>query len=201
MLPTLRADEWHVLVDEAQREVRTVFIGGFWGQMVSAAVWLASAALAVWSTPRAAIIAVVAGGFFIFPLTQLALWISGNRASLRRENPLGALGMQVAFIVPISMLLLAPVTAYRLNWFYPALMILVGAHYLPFVFLYGMRMFMFLATVLVGGGVLTALYVPHSFSIGGWIGGAALLIFAWIGRGLVRTEESGKRRSGRATNA
>ncbi len=188
-----------MLVEEAQREVRTVFIGGFWGQMVSAAVWLGSAALGLWGTPRAAIIAMVVGGFFIFPLTQLALRISGNRASLRRENPLGGLAMQIAFIVPVSMLLLAPVTAYRLNWFYPALMILVGAHYLPFVFLYGMRMFMFLATALIGGGVLTALYLPDSFSIGGWIGGAALLIFAWIGRGILRAEESGP--SGRATTA
>lgn len=190
-----------MLVDEAQREMRTVFIGGFWGQMVSAAVWLASAALAVWSTPRAAIIAVVAGGFFIFPLTQLALHLSGNTASLRRENPLGGLAMQIAFTVPISMLLLAPVTAYRLNWFYPALMILVGAHYLPFVFLYGMRMFMLLAASLAGGGVLIALYSSQSFSVGGWIGGAALLIFAWIGRGIVRAESSSTAAPGRATTA
>ncbi len=190
-----------MLVDEAQREMRTVFIGGFWGQMVSAAVWLSSAALAIWSTPRAAIIAVVAGGFFIFPLTQLALRISGNTASLRRENPLGGLAMQIAFTVPISMLLLAPVTMYRLNWFYPALMILVGAHYLPFVFLYGMRMFMLLAASLVGGGILTALYVPHSFSLGGWIGGTALLIFAWIGRGIVCAEATRMRPQGRATTA
>lgn len=179
-----------MLVDEAQREMRTVFLGGFWGQMASAAVWLVSAALAAWSTPRAAILAVVAGGFFIFPLTQLALRLSGNTASLRRENPLGALAMQIAFTVPISMLLLAPVTAYRLNWFFPALMILVGAHYLPFVFLYGMRMFLLLAAFLVAAGLLTALYIPFSFSIGAWIGGTALLIFAWVGRAIVRAELS-----------
>lgn len=190
-----------MLVDEAQREMRTVFMGGFWGQMISAAVWLTSAALATWTTPRAAIIAVVAGGFFIFPLTQVALRISGSTASLRRENPLGALAVQIAFTVPISMLLLVPVTAYRLHWFYPALMILVGAHYLPFAFLYGMRMFLLLASSLVGGGLLTALYVPHSFSIGGWIGGAALLIFACIGRRIVRAEHSGAPRSAQATTA
>jgi hypothetical protein len=43
--------------------------------------------------------------------------------------------MQAAFVLPLSMPLLLPVGLYRLNWFYPALMILVGAHYLPFVFL------------------------------------------------------------------
>jgi hypothetical protein len=49
--------------------------------------------------------------------------------------------MQIAFTLPVSMLLLVPVTVFRLNWYYPALMILVRAHYLPFAFLYGMRMF------------------------------------------------------------
>ena len=55
-------------VQDAQREVRTVFVGGFWGQLVSSALWLTSAALGVWVSPRAAIIAVVLGGFFILPV-------------------------------------------------------------------------------------------------------------------------------------
>jgi hypothetical protein len=53
--------------------------------------------------------------------------------------------MQVAFVLPASMPLLVPVGLYRLNWFYPAMTILLGAHYLPFVFLYEMRMFAALA--------------------------------------------------------
>jgi hypothetical protein len=43
--------------------------------------------------------------------------------------------MQVALVLPFSMPLLLPVGRYRLNWFYPATMILLGAHYIPFVFL------------------------------------------------------------------
>src|SRR5438270_7228331 len=131
-----------MLVSDAQREVRTVFMGGFWGQLVSSVLWLASAALGTWSTPRVAIVTLVLGGFFIFPLTQLMLRLSGRPASLSIGNTLGKLGMQIAFTLPLSMLLLAPVTAFRLNWFYPGLMILLGAHYLPFTFLYGMRMFL-----------------------------------------------------------
>ena len=48
------------------------------------------------------------------------------------------------------------------------MMILLGAHYLPFVFLYGMRMFAVLAAVLVGGGTLIAMYFSASFSAGAW---------------------------------
>jgi hypothetical protein len=175
-------------VQDAQSEVRTVFVGGFFGQMVSSALWLGSAALGTWVTPRAAIIELVLGGFFIFPVTQLLLRLTGRRASLASGNPLGNLAMQIAFTVPLSMLLLVPVTAFRLNWFYPALMILVGAHYLPFTFLYGMRMFIPLCAILVGGGTALALYVPGSFSVGGWIGGLTLFIFAWIGHASVQSD-------------
>ena len=181
-----------MLVQDAQREVRTVFIGGFWGQLVSSAIWLASAALGTWVTPGAAIWAVVAGGFFIFPVTQLLLRLTGGPASLSKNNPLNNLGMQVAFTLPLTMLLLVPVAEFRLNLFYPALMILLGAHYLPFIFLYGMPMFGSLGLTLVGGGVVIALYFSGSFSLGGWIGGLALFVFAWIGRASVQTELHGE---------
>jgi hypothetical protein len=179
-------------VQDAQREVRTVFVGGFWGQLVSSAIWLASAALAVWVSPRAAITTLVVGGFFIFPTTQLLLRLTRGRATLSSDNPLWNLGWQVAFTLPLSMLLLVPVTAFRLNWFYPALMILLGAHYLPFVFMYGMRMFIALCAILVGGGVIIALHFAGSFSLGGWICGLTLFIFACIGRAVVQSEAHGK---------
>jgi hypothetical protein len=184
-----------MLVQDAQREVRTVFVGGFWGQLVSSAIWLASAALGVWVSPRAAIITVAAGGFFIFPATQLLLRLTGGRASVSSDNPLWNLGWQIAFTLPLSMLLLVPVTVFRLNWFYPALMILLGAHYLPFAFLYGMRMFIPLCAILVGAGVAIALHFSGSFSLGGWIGGLTLLIFAWIGRAAAQSEARGKHKT------
>lgn len=50
---------------DAQREVRSAYIGGFKGQLVSSVIWLVSAALGTWATPKASILTVVAGGFFI----------------------------------------------------------------------------------------------------------------------------------------
>ena len=179
-------------VVDAQREVRTVFVGGFWGQLVSSVLWLTSAALVSWVSPRAAILAAVFGGFFIFPTTQLMLKLAGGPASTSKENPLKYLGMQIAFTLPLSMLLLVPVAQYHLNLFYPALMILVGAHYLPFTFLYGMRLFIPLCAILVGGGTAIALYGPGTFSLGGWVGGLILFLFAWIGRASVQRESAGK---------
>jgi hypothetical protein len=173
---------------DAQREMRTRYVGGFYGQLVSGLLWLLSAGLAVWSSPRAGIMTLVLGGFFIFAATELLLRIEGARIALSANNSLRSLGMQVAFVLPLSMPLLLPVSLYRLTWFYPGLMILLGAHYLPFAFLYGMRMFLVLAYLLVGAGVLIAMYWSDSFSVGAWFTGAILLVFAVIGRILAQRE-------------
>ena len=98
--------------------------------------------------------------------------------------------MQVAFVLPLSMLLLVPVGLYRLNWFFPALMVLVGAHYLPFATLYGMRMFLYLAGILVATGVLIAVYFAEPFSLGAWVGGVALFAFSWVGRSIAARDET-----------
>jgi hypothetical protein len=175
-------------IEDAQREVRSVYIGGFWGQLVSSVIWLVSAALGTWVTPKASILTVVIGGFFIFPLTQMLLRLSGHRSSASRENPFNSLGMQVAFVLPFSMLLLVPVGLYNLNWFSPARMVLLGAHYLPFATLYGMRVFLLLAGILIATGVMIALYFSGTFSLGAWIAGLALFVFAWIGRSIATGE-------------
>jgi hypothetical protein len=173
---------------DAQRENRFRFSGGLYGQAVSGLLWLNSAGFASWGSPETAILVLVVSGFFIFPITELLVRTVGTRSKLSSGNSLPQLGMQVAFVLPLSMPLLLPVSRFNLNLFYPALMILLGAHYLPFVFLYGMRMFAVLAAFLLGGGVIIAMYLSSSFSIGAWYSGIVLLVFAVVGKVLVDTE-------------
>jgi hypothetical protein len=69
-------------------------------------------------------------------------------------------------------------------------MILLGAHYLPFAILYGMRMFLFLAGILIVMGVVIALWFSRTFSLGAWVAGLTLFAFAWIGRSIATGEAS-----------
>jgi len=177
-------------IQDAQREVRSVYIGGFWGQLVSSVIWLVSATVATWVSPKASILTVVLGGFFIFPLTQMLLRLSGRPARVSKDNSFHFLGMQIAFVLPISMLLLVPVGQYDLNLFFPALMVLLGAHYFPFATLYGMRMFLLLGGILIAAGVVIAHWFSGTFSLGAWVGGLALLVFACIGRSIATGEAS-----------
>lgn len=131
----------------------------------------------------------VFGGFLIFPVTEI-LARANKAAPLSRGNTLRWLGMQVAFVLPLSMPLLLPVTRYSIGLFYPAMMILLGAHYLPFVFLYGMRAFAALALLLIGGGAYLAVSGAHRFSVGAWFTAIVLMVFAFVARAIVKSERT-----------
>lgn len=173
----------------AQREMRHAFLGGFMGQLVSSALWLGAAALATWGPPARAILFLVVSGVFIFPLTRMGLRLMGRPGRVSPENDLYALGAQVAFVLPLSLPVVGAAALYRLDWFFPAFMIVLGAHYVPFVFLYGMRMFALLAALLWMGGLTLALWVDAPFPTGAWLTGAVLLVFAALGRRTVLAEE------------
>src|SRR5512135_3127083 len=108
--PEARVGESSMNIRDAQRDVRTIFRGGFAGQLVSSLVWFLSAALATWSSPANAMAVLMLGGIFIFPLTQLVLHLAGQRASLGKDHPMNQLAMQVAFTLPLNLPLVAAAT-------------------------------------------------------------------------------------------
>ena len=159
-------------IEQAQREMRTRFAGGLYGQAVSGVLWLGSAFLAQLQGPRPAILLLVLGGFLIFPLTEALVRLRGG-APLSRDNALKQLGMQVAFVLPLSMPLLLPVAQFKLS-----------------LFLYGMRLFAVLAALLVGAGVVIAMLLPQAaFAVGAWYTGAVLLVCAAVGGALSRRDQ------------
>ena len=168
-------------VADAQRQVRSMYLGGLVGQLVSAAVWICSATFASQYSMKAGIIAMVIGGFFIFPLTQLVLKIGGRPAALPAENPLEELAVEVALIAPLMLPLAGAAALYKIEWFYPAMMIAVGAHYLPFAFLYGMRHFIALAVAMMAVGLLVGVYAPQLSVMAAWSTAAMLIVAAFVG--------------------
>ena len=175
-------------IKDCQREMRFDFLGGFAGQLVSGLIWLSAAAISVWVQPRSGMVVLFFGSMLIFPLTQGTLRLMGKPAKVSTENKLWGLGSQIAFTVPVNFLLVGAATLYRENWFFPAAMIVVGAHYLPFVTLYGMKIFAALAAVLVFAGTGLALYASEYFSLGGWFTAVILLLVAFIARQQVLRE-------------
>lgn len=180
------------MIDD-QIEMRTAFLGGFAGQLVSGLIWLIASIVSVSISKQVGMITLYFGCMGIFPLTQLVLKLMGRKASVSKENRLWHLGSQIAFTVPINFILVGAIILYQPDWFFPAAMIIVGSHYLPFITLYGMKMFGILAAILVSAGLMIGMYAPAIFSLGGWITASVLIIFAFIGKWLVRQEEKIKR--------
>lgn len=176
-------------MDQYQSEMRTAFLGGFAGQLVSGLIWLAAAVVSTVMTAQAGMAVLFFGSMLIFPLTQTTLRLMGRSARVSPDNKLWGLGSQVAFTVPINFLLVGAATLYRETWFFPAALIVVGSHYLPFVTLYGMKMFAVLAGLMVAAGAGIGLYGPDTFSLGGWAGAGLLIAFAFIGRAISLREE------------
>ena len=82
------------------------------------------------------------------------------------------------------MLLFVPVGVYRLKWFFSALMVLCRRT------LFAIRYSLREAHVPVPGGnliatgVVIAVYFAETFSLGSWIGGLVLFVFACVGRSI-----------------
>ena len=100
-------------IEEAQREVRTVFMHGSVGQAVSGAIWLLSASFSTWVSPSCGIWVLVLGGACIFPVTQLVLRLLGRPVTIGSANPLRWLAIQIAFTIPLNLPLAGAATMHR----------------------------------------------------------------------------------------
>jgi hypothetical protein len=167
-------------ISEAQADVRRVYRAGFPGPAVSAVVWAVANAVFVWGSATTGMVVLFVGGMLIFPLTTLVLKVMGGPASLPKGHPSTSLAMQSAFTVPFGLLVALVLGAYEPALFFPASLIIVGAHYLVFVSLYGMRLFAVLAGVLIALGTLVLFLLPSLGSISGWLSAAVFAIFAVI---------------------
>ena len=171
---------------QAQKDVRDTFLGGFAGQLVSAVLWGTSAAACTWYSFHWGEIVLVLGGFLIFPVTQLLLRSMGHAYALPKGHPMNALAVQVAFTLPLTLPVVIGIAALRPAWFYPAFMITLGAHYLPFVFMYGMWQFAGLCATLVASGVAIGMNLPTPLSLGAWLTATMLFLFAFVGRHIAK---------------
>lgn len=175
-----------MLIADAQREVRTVYIGGFTGLLTSAVLWSIAAALATWGSTRQAIVVLIFGGVLIHPISQVLLRLLGGPWAISRQNPMRQLALQATWVIPISMPLIFGAMLHNRNWFFPGMMIAVGAHYFPFAFMYGMPHYMVLGGALVAAGLAVAIMFEQSFAIGGWVAAALFLAAAFPFRYVAR---------------
>ncbi|WP_066593828.1 DUF7010 family protein [Cryobacterium arcticum] len=162
----------------AQADVRRIFRGGYSGPLVSAILWAGANTVYFLVSPGAAMAVLFFGGMLIFPLSAVILRLTSGSAMLPKGHPSTALAMQSAFTVPLGLLIAIALGSYEPILFFPASLIIVGAHYLVFMSLYGMRVFAVLAAALLLVGTVGIFVVPEIGAISGWIGAIVFAAFA-----------------------
>ncbi len=164
-------------VRDAQREMRDKYFGGSFGPLISGVFWIVSTLVGLNVSKTAGISALVILGMFIFPTGLLVLKLL-KKPVVSHHNPLNLLAMQIAFTIPAAYPVIFAAVLHNVNWFYPAMAVIVGAHYLPFIFLYGMPIYGAIAVVMIAGATWIGIQCAGHFDYGGWFGAAVLLFSA-----------------------
>ena len=169
------------------QEIKHSFLGGSTILLLEGFFWILAAILGSFVSPKIGILLIIVVGTFFYPLSLLFHLIL-KRPKVSSENPLNGLFMQIGLIIPFSFPLIFLITKENPNLFFPVLTIVVGAHYLPFVYAYKLKTYWVLSSLLVVGGSYFGFMLPEYFEYCAYYTGALLLIFAVINYHLTQKE-------------
>lgn len=150
-------------VQAAQRDMRQAYFGGGPGIMISGIVWAIAAIVGAELSAARAIWALFIGGMFIHPVSVVVVRMLGRTGSHTPGNPMGALAMATTFWMILSFPIAYAASMVRIEWFFPAMLAVIGGRYLTFATIYGARIYWVFGSALAVAGWLLAqaLVAPH----------------------------------------
>lgn len=175
----------------AQRDMRTGYLGGAPGVLVSGLVWAVAACVATWMTPERAVWALFVGGVFIHPLSVVLVKLLGHTGRHRQGNPLAPLAMATTFWMILMLTLAYGISLLRIDLFFPAMLFVIGGRYLCFQIIYGNRLYWLIGAVLALTGYgLAAANAPAA--VGAFAGSLIEVVAAGVLLAGARREASNR---------
>ncbi len=141
---------------QAQSDMRSGYCSGGAGILASALAWLAAAIATLQAAPQQAVWVLFIGGMAIHPFGIVICRLLGGSGKHAKDNPLGSLAWAGTLWLMFSLPLAYAVSLYRIEWFFPAMLLLIGGRYLTFSMLFGMRVYWLLGLSLAAAGCLPA---------------------------------------------
>lgn len=165
---------------QAQSNMRQGYLLGAPGVLVSGLVWLVAGAVSLAVSDRAAVYALLIGGAVIHPIGVVVAKLLGAPGQHGKGNPLGGLAAEGTFWLLAGIAIAYGMHVLRLEWFFPAMLLLIGGRYLTFQTVYGLRSYWVLGGALCALGIGLALArVPVPVSA--FAGGIVEVLFAgWL---------------------
>lgn len=147
--------------------------------LASAIAWAVAGLVALNSSPKNAVLTLFVGGMLIHPVGVLLTKALGRSGSHARTNPLGALALEGTFLMLLCLPLAYVVSLFRAEWFFPAMLLVIGGRYLTFSTLYGMRLYWACGAALAIAGFLLARF-NAPLAMGAFAGAAIEAVFAAV---------------------
>lgn len=174
-------------ISDAQRDMRHAYLGGGPGVLASALVWLGAGLAAQLRSPEAGMWTLLVGGMLIHPAGVGIARALGRPGVHSPGNPLGRLALEGTVLLLLCLPLAVVASRVRLEWFFPAVLLVIGGRYLTFSTIYGMRLYWGCGGALAAAGfALWALRAPPA--LGAFTGAALELAFAALITSTARRE-------------
>lgn len=166
-------------IADFQHEMRRAYYGGAPGMLTSALVWMTAGFVALLQTPERAVWALFIGGMLIHPLSILLTKALGRSGTHSAHNPLGTLALATTFWMILCLPLAYGVSRQHIEWFFPAMLLVIGGRYLTFSTVFGARIYWLCGGTLALAGYAVAA-AKASPVIGAFTGAAIEATFALV---------------------
>lgn len=161
---------------EFQKDMRLAYVGGGTGVLISSIVWFVAGIVGIYSTKEMSILFFFLGGMLIYPLGIVSTKLFGRTGKHQKNNPLAFLAFESTAILFIGLFMAYSIFKIEQQWFFPIMLMIIGARYLVFQSIYGMKIYWILGLLLTLGGMI-CINSNQPFHIGGIIGGVVEFIF------------------------
>ncbi len=162
---------------QAQADMRNAYFGGAAGMLASSIAWLCAAIATIQASPQQAVWVLFIGGMLIHPVGVMIAKLLGRSGNHAKDNPLGSLAWASTLWLIFSLPLAYAVSLLRVEWFFPAMLLVIGGRYLVFGTLFGMRVYWVCGLSLAGAAYLLAT-IKATPTLGAFAGSAIEAVFA-----------------------
>lgn len=141
-----------------QQDMRRGYLWGATGIITSGLVWLIAGLVACFSLPQYAIWTLFIGASFIVPVANLLDRALGAAGKHSAGNKLAPLAMESTVFMLMCLPLAYGLSLFRMEWFFPAVLMIIGGRYLLFATVYGTPLYW-----LLGGSLGAAAVIAYQF--------------------------------------
>ncbi len=138
----------------AQKDMRFGYCSGAAGMLASSLVWFAGVVTVLQFSGQQAVWVLLVAGMFIHPIGVLIAKIAGRPGNHNKGNPLAGLAYASTLWLIFSLPLAYAAYLVNINWFFPAMLLVIGGRYLVFSTLFGLKLYWICGLALAFAGFM-----------------------------------------------